>query len=165
MIEVFPNLFVGSGADLIHVDDGNKGIKDGWFVISAAKEPFHREALKYTGRAAPKEHPEYLMARRGNRLILNLVDVDDPAYIRKEIVDVALADITSELGKGNKVLVHCNQGGSRGPGIALAWMHKNAPSYAGLTLEEAEANFRPIYPDYAPAAGIRGYLAQHWDQA
>lgn len=163
MIEVFPNLFVGNATDLIHVDDGKRGVKDGWFVISAARDPWHRQALGYTGRGAPKDHPEYLMARRGNRLILNLVDVDDPAYIRPEIMDVALHDITAELDKGNKVLVHCNQGGSRGPCIALAWLHEFGPYGAGMTFDAAEAEFKAIYPDYAPAAGIRGYLAQHWD--
>lgn len=167
MIEVYPNLYVGSAADLIHVDDGNRGIKDGWYVITAAKEPAHREALGYTGRAAPKEHPEYLMARRSNRLILNLVDVDDPAYIRPEIIDIAMHDISAELDKGNKVLIHCNQGGSRAPGIALAWLRKHSTAYDGfeheLTLEEAEEQFKVTYPDYAPAAGIRGYLAQHWN--
>lgn len=52
MIEVYPGLFVGDQTDLIHVDDGDKGIKDGWFCISAAKDPWHREALGYTTRQA-----------------------------------------------------------------------------------------------------------------
>lgn len=161
MKEVYPNLFVGTGADLVHADDGNKGIKEGWFVISAAKEPWHREALGYTGRGAPKDHPEYLIAMRDHRLILNLVDVDDPSYIRDEIVTAAMQGITTGLGHG-KVLIHCNQGHSRSPGIALLWLGKNTPLFGGLSLEEAETEFRVFYPDYAPAAGIRGYLAQHW---
>ena len=154
MIEVHPNLFVGSGADLPEDTDG-------WFIISAAKEPYHRDALGYTGRTAPKDHPEYLMARRDNRLILNLVDVADPAYIRPELIGIALHDIGAELAKGNKVLVHCNQGGSRAPGIALMWLHRNGP-YQAMSLDEAETHFKTIYPDYAPAAGIRGYLDQNW---
>jgi hypothetical protein len=47
---------------------------DQWFVVHACKEPYHRKELGYTGRAAPKEHPEYLICRRPGRLILNLID-------------------------------------------------------------------------------------------
>lgn len=161
MIEVFPSLFVGSGNDLIHVDDGAKGIKEGWLVISAAKEPWHREALGYTGRGAPKDHIEYLIANRTRRMILNLVDVDNPEYIRPEIVRAAEVNISSALIRDEKVLIHCNQGHSRAPGIALQWMHH--AGFLGGTLDQAEFMFKKIYPDYAPAAGIRGYLQQHWD--
>lgn len=164
MIEIFPNLYVGNQTDLIHADDGKKGIKDGWFVISAAKEPWHREALGYAGRAAPKDHSEYLMAQRPRRLILNLVDVDDPAYIREDIIDAALTNIAAALDHGDKVLIHCNQGGSRAPGIALMWLRKNHPDYATATFAEAVEGFTKAYPDFAPAAGIRGYLEQHWGE-
>jgi hypothetical protein len=53
---------------------------DGWAVVHPFKEPYHRQALGYTGRAAARNHPEYLVARRGLRLILNMVDVDNPAF-------------------------------------------------------------------------------------
>lgn len=165
MIEVFPNLYVGSGTDLIHVDDGKKGVKDGWFVVSAARDPWHREALGYTGRGAPKDHSEYLMAARLRRLILNLVDAADPAYIREEIMDAATRSISDALDRGDKVLIHCNQGGSRAPGIALMWLRKNHPDYAEATFAEAVEGFTKAYPDFAPAAGIRGYLEQHWNPA
>jgi hypothetical protein len=165
VIEIFPNLYVGTGNDLIHVDDGAKGIKEGWYVISAAKEPWHREALGYTGRGAPKEHPEYLMARRDRRLILNLVDVNNVDFIRKEIMDIAIHDIGTELEKGNKVLVHCNQGGSRAPTIALLWLHAHDPEYAGLDYDGAVEKFREVYPDFAPAKGMEGYARQHWEKA
>lgn len=168
MIEVFPNLYVGSQTDLIHVDDGKKGIKDGWFVVTAARDPWHREALGYTGRGAPKDHADYLFTVRERRTILNLIDGADPAYVRDEVVTMAMQSINTGLTAG-KVLIHCNQGGSRAPGLALLWLHGHPPSlagiteYSGLTLDAAEAKFKAIYPDYAPAAGIRGYLAQHWD--
>lgn len=65
MIEVCPNLCVGSE----HDEQRIRG-QAGWFFIHACKEPYHRQALGYTGRAAAKTHPEYLIARRNGRLIL-----------------------------------------------------------------------------------------------
>lgn len=76
MIEVYPNLFVGDEADYRIVLN-----MSGWFIVHACKEPFHRQALGYAGRGAPKDHPEYLVAERDGRLILNLVDAPNPAYI------------------------------------------------------------------------------------
>jgi len=86
MKEIYSNLYIGNENDYVSYVQGH----DGWAVVHACKEPYHRQALGYTGRAAPKTHPEYLIAWRGNRLILNLVDVDNPAYISKEIIDTAL---------------------------------------------------------------------------
>ena len=70
------------------------------------------QALGYSGRAASKDHPEYLIAHRPDRLILNLVDVDNVNYIGAELVDAALAAIHERVGF-DKVLVHCNQGASK----------------------------------------------------
>lgn len=78
MIEVFPNLYVGSEQDE-HLARGAPC----WFIIHACKEPYHRQALGYSGRAASKDHPEYLIAHRLGRLILNLVDVDNVQLHRR----------------------------------------------------------------------------------
>lgn len=155
MIEVAPSMFVGSAADEAAVRDNPE-----WYIISAARDPWHRQALGYTTRGAPKDHPEYLMARRGNRLILNLVDAADPAYISDALIEVALHDMGSELAKGSKVLVHCNQGLSRSPTIAMLYMAKHGPLREMLPFEVIQ-NFKRIYPDYAPAEGMRLY-AQRW---
>lgn len=86
MIEVTQNLFVGDQSDY----ETNSGKISNWCVIHACKEPYHRNLLGYNSKGAPKEHPEYLFARRENRLFLNLVDAANPAYIPKEIIDAAL---------------------------------------------------------------------------
>lgn len=49
MIEVCPNLHIGSERD----EQSLLG-QAGWFFIHACKEPYHRQALGYTGRAAAK---------------------------------------------------------------------------------------------------------------
>ncbi len=167
MIEVMHNLFVGGAADLVHVDDGNGGVKGGWYVITAARDPWHRQALGYTTRGAPKDDPEYLIAMRPNRMLLNLVDAADPAFIRDEIIDAAQAAIDVALAEGKRVLVHCNEGKSRAPTIAMLWMFRHEAKHGMLPVGAADPiadmlrSWMRIYPDYAPADGMRLY-AQHW---
>ena len=158
MIEVYSGLYIGDERDYeLQVKH-----QDGWRIVHACKEPYHRKELGYRGRGAPKDHPEYLIAPRGHRLILNLIDPDDPAYIPKEIIDAALDFIGEGLGSGHKVLVHCNLGESRSPAIGLLYLAAFTGAIPSSSLEEAEAAFLEIYPGYRPGAGIRGFLKQNW---
>lgn len=158
MIEVCPGLYVGDELDY----ERTVKFQEGWHVVHACKEPYHREALGYSGRGAPKEHPEYLIARRGHRLILNIIDSDDPAYIPVEIVDAALEFIHKHVSAGDRVLVHCNQGESRSPGLALLYLASQTDQIPNTSLVEAEAAFRVIYPRYNPSLGVRGFLQSNW---
>jgi hypothetical protein len=160
MIEVYPNLFVGDQQDY-ELDVANR---DGWAIVHACKEPYHRQALGYRGRGAPKDHPEYLVARRDHRLILNIVDANDPAFFAPEMINAALDFIEEALTEGRKVLVHCNEGRSRSPAIALLYMASCLNALPTASLQAAEQEFRILYPSYAPKPGIRGYLTQHWDR-
>jgi hypothetical protein len=157
MIEVFSNLYIGT------VDDYEFRVKsqEGWSVVHACKEPYHRRELGYTTNGAPKGHPEYLIARRGNRLILNLVDAPNPAYIPKEIIDAALEFIHKGLSDGRKVLVHCNLGESRSPSIGLLYLAAHTEKLS-KEFATAENEFRQIYPSYNPGAGMKGFLVKNW---
>lgn len=151
MKEVFPNLYVGDEEDY----NKNKG-RLGWAYVHAAKDPYHRQALGYKTLGAPKNHPEYLIAYRGERLILNLVDlpVDKAEFIPDSIIEEAIEFIRIRLGQGQKVLVNCNQGQSRAPSIALAYMVR----YGELgSFNETEEQLKKVYPKYDPA-GIRTKL-------
>jgi predicted protein tyrosine phosphatase len=158
MIEIFPNLFVGTQQDY----EFSVKNQPGWLIVHACKEPYHRQELGYTSQGAPKSHPEYLIARRGNRLILNLVDAPDPRYIPKEIIDAALAFIDQGMKSSQKVLVHCNLGESRSPSIGLLYL----ATYTDQLPKDfalAEQAFRNIYPMYNPKTGMRGFLAENWE--
>lgn len=157
MIEVAPNLFVGNAVD----EAATKNLP-GWYIVSAAKEPWHRAALGYTGRAAPRDDPEYLIAKRDNRLILNLVDANDPAFISSEIIGQALHETHVALRDGKKVLIHCNQGASRSPTIALLYLAVHDKRFEGMSFDAASDLFRTIYPAYEPARGMAEYAKQHW---
>ncbi|CAN5224172.1 hypothetical protein BH10PSE3_BH10PSE3_07110 [soil metagenome] len=156
MIEVHPKLHVGSESDEQAVR-----ARPGWFFVHACKEPYHRQALGYSGRAAAKDHPEYLIARRPGRVILNLVDVADVNYVAAEIVDAAIEAIHENLG-ASQVLVHCNQGASRSPTLALLYLAKHTDRFKGMAWGQAEAAFRAIYPPWAPARGMADYARLNW---
>lgn len=156
MIEVAPNLYIGNQEDY----ELKVRFQADWFVIHACKEPYHRQALGYTGRAASKDHPEYLMAVRENRLILNLVDVDNVAYVSPLIIDTALNTISEQLAS-TKVLVHCNQGQSRSAVIGLLYLAKSG-LLNSTSFDQAEQEYLKRYPAYAPAKGMRDYARINW---
>jgi hypothetical protein len=158
MKEIHPHLFVGSEQDYESVVSKQAG----WRVVHACKEPYHRRALGYSGRAAPKTHPEYLIARRGDRLILNLVDAPDPAYIPKDIIDAALEFVDVSLNDGKQVLVHCNEGCSRAPSIAFLYLMSRTDQFVGQNTETAFSQFRLLYPSFNPALGMRGFIHAHF---
>jgi len=160
VIEVVSGLYVGDQAAYELEVAG----RPGWSVVHACKEPYHRQLLGYSGRGAPKDHPEYLWAERGDRLYLNLVDAPDPVYIPKELIDRAVVWIHEALAGGSKVLVHCNQGESRSPTIALLHMAKYTEQFAEMPEADAEAVFRAIYPRYNPGQGMRGFMVNNWSR-
>jgi hypothetical protein len=144
-----------------------KHIAENWFIIHAAKEPWHRDALGYTGRGAPPDHPEYLVAHRPGQLILNLVDMPklQPKYT-DPIFDAALEaisdNLSADLEHGKRVLVHCNEGKSRAPTIALLYLGEQ-DDYQGVPFDVAVDNFRQMYyPEYEPGAGVEAYARQRW---
>jgi protein-tyrosine phosphatase len=96
-------------------------------------------------------------------LILNLVDVDNIDYIPTEIIDAALAAIHENISS-SKVLVHCNQGMSRSPAIALLYMAKFTGRFTSMDSEAASREFCRIYPAYAPAGGMAEYVRLNWEQ-
>lgn len=161
MIEVHPNLFVGNALAWQDLEPQLSEENPVWWVLHAAKAPWHKQMVGHQGYACPKDHPEYLFARRGQRMALNMIDVDNMAYHRPELVEAGVAFIDEGMQVGGKVLVHCNEGLSRGPSLALLALGTHVDEWR-LPLPEARAKFEVVYPDYAPKAGIADYLAAHW---
>lgn len=162
MIEIYPGLHIGNGHDFDE-QEHNRNMK----IISAAKEPWHRQALGYTGRGAPKEDPEYLIAFRPRHVILNLVDPNDAKWIPREVINAALDEIATGLDDGLEVLVHCNQGESRAPTIGLLFLLTQSESN-GIFLgcenaDEVIDTFKErVYPDYNPSEGFKQFLRENW---
>ena len=57
--------------------------------------------------------------------------------------------------KDTATLIHCDQGLSRAPTLAYAYLAKRGYLHS-------EEEFRAVYPDWAPG-GIWEWLTQNWD--
>jgi len=161
MIEVHSGLFVGDDIDYIrHV-----ARQAGWAVVHACKLPYHKELLGNHTAGAPQNHPEYYLARRDDVLFLNIVDAPQGRFFSKEhLIDPTLSFLDEMNERGMPVLIHCNQGESRSPSLALLYMAARLRALPTESLAAAEAAFRPLYPMYSPKPGIREHLLQYWDQ-
>lgn len=62
----------------------------------------------------------------------------------------------------NKILIHCNQGQSRSPSIALIYLARkhviNSDSYSMATKD-----FMQLYQRYQPGNGIAAYMQKNWN--
>lgn len=156
MEEVLHHLYVGDDQAYDKLKD-----KPGWSWLRCAKYGAggHQQTLDYHTLAAPPG-PDYLMVRRGHLMALNLLDLDDPNYIDPDMIDSGLSFIGERLKAGDRVLVACNAGHSRGPSVALLYLRSigEMPYNFGMSVRF----FRTLYPHYDPGAGIRQYLRSHW---
>jgi predicted protein tyrosine phosphatase len=157
MIEVHPGLFIGNWHDYETIVAGQPG----WAVVHACRT-YHRMAVGYRIRNVPEHHPDYLIARRENRIMLCLLDLPISSFIKKEMIDETLDFIDQMRADGLKVLVHCMQGRSRSPSITMLYLATRLRVLPDSSLEAAEKQFRQLYPRYAPSRGIREHLRRHW---
>jgi len=157
MIEVYPNLFVGNWHDYETIVSGQAG----WAIVHACKQ-YHRKTLGYKTWRAPKTHPEYLVARRENRIMLCLLDLPIPLFISKDMIDQALDFIHSMHTSGLKVMIHCMHGRSRSASITLLYLATRLNVLPTDSFEAAEEQFRQLYPRYRPSGGIRSHVRRYW---
>ena len=159
MKQIAPRLFVGSKEDF----DGLDAFGTEWPIVFLARDPWHRDLLGYAGKKADPAHPEYLFARRGKRLYLNLVDAPDPKYFNKVAIDAAIRFIEEQLAalkddQPENLALICNQGQSRSAGVGLLYLAPTLPEQ----FEAAEAEYRKVYPSYQPGNGMREFARIHW---
>lgn len=152
-----PILFVGDDSDEAEAQ------KRGYAIVAACKDgPHgHRSALGYRSLGAPK-NAQYHEAIRGKKMVLNLIDVDDPHFVPEEVIFPALQFINKHLKAGDKVLVHCNAGHSRAPTLALMFLRSIGE--LPQSFRTSEKVFRALYPNYDPGTGMRTFARAHWQQ-
>jgi hypothetical protein len=157
MEKIIDNLYVGDDADYERMKD-----KAGWSFLRCCKEGpgGHRATVGYMTQGAPKG-PSYLSATTGHRTALNFIDANDPHFVPLEMVSKGLEFTDRRLAAGDKVLVACNAGYSRGPITALLYLR----SIGELTgnFVASERVFRTLYPKYDPGIGVRQFARTHWD--
>ena len=158
MKEIYKNLYVGS------LSDCSNEIKDGWVVIHACKSPCHQNAVKYRGNLL-KTHPNYLIKEQEPHLFLNMVDMNVPLdhLYTGPIINATMNFIQKNI-QTKKVLIHCNQGLSRSPALALVYLAKVAKVINNQNYEMAKTDFIRIFPNYQPGSGLEYYLIHSWNQ-
>ena len=161
MREIIDGLHVGDQADFEDIE--RKGHLPCWYVVHACKEPHHRNLLGYKGKGAPKEDPEYLVARRGKRLYLNMVDLPKAEHFEDILFVAAMLHIEAGLAKKAPVLIHCNKGESRAPTLALIYLLASEGSGIFMRLFRDDFDngidyFKVAYPEYKPGKGMLAKL-------
>jgi len=153
MVEVQPGLFVGTEADCRH---GSLSLA----VVHACKNPCHVNSVGYRD-SLPASHPNYLYSESGNDLALNMIDPPVPLF-RAEMFAVFLAFSRRQYCESRPMLIHCNQGESRAPSLALVFMAKIARTIGDASYDVARADFERVFSGYRPGDGICTYLCGHW---
>ena len=157
MKEIFPKIYIGTEQSCTFYPTTE------WAIIHACKYPCHAKALNYKS-SLPKTHPYYLIAERDRNLFLNMVDMEkefSPIFTNP-IMKSALAFIEKHIVE-RKILIHCNQGLSRSPSIALLYLACKG-YLANDSYSNAVADFRKLYPVFNPGLGIALYMKNNWSE-
>ena len=154
MIPVQDGLFVGTERDCRRGDAA-------WAVVHACKHPCHVKAVGYSG-SLPSTHPSYLVLEYPDDLFLNIIDPPVPLF-KPELFSAFLSFAMRKQEEGKSLLIHCNQGESRAPSLALLFMAKVTGAVSNDSYASARADFEKLFPGYRPGRGIATYLGARWD--
>lgn len=136
--------------------------------IHACKSPCHQQAVGYTG-GLHVDHPFYLHFTvhnpflGENALYLNLIDPHIPLF-KQESFDIFLKYTLAAYDDGQDIIIHCNQGRSRAPTLALLFAAKRLEAITNESFDAARAEFEEIYPEYAPGKGIETWMQKNWEK-
>lgn len=156
MEQIINRIYVGGDADYEKVKD-----RDNFSILRCCKygPGGHQETVGYKSRGAPKG-PEYLAAKKGNRMALNYIDANDASLIPVEMIEEGLKYVDERLAAGDKVLIACNEGWSRGPTTAMLYLRSIGDLPHNFIV--SERIFRTLYPHYNPGTGVRTFAKEHW---
>ena len=133
-----------------------------WAVVHACKIPCHQRAVGYQG-SLPKTHANYLTLSNNQDLFLNIVDPAAPLFMPASF-EAFLTFADRQWLAGRKLLVHCNQGESRAPSLALLFLAKRRSVLNNGSYSAARSEFEKLYPGYKPGLGIQTYLTNKWHE-
>ena len=153
MIEVVEGLFVGGESDC-------RSGGDGWAIVHACKSPCHQQSVGYRGNL-PSSHPNYLVLEHEFDLFLNMIDPPQPFFM-PPLFTSFLSFAQTHSSAGANLLVHCNQGQSRAPSLAMLFLAKVAGAISDESYQSARSEFEDLYAHYYPGLGIQIYLDRHW---
>ncbi|USD22149.1 hypothetical protein MJO52_03160 [Microbulbifer variabilis] len=153
MQEVYERVFVTNDMSCIR---GNGDVA----VVHACKSPCHQGRVGYRGKL-PSDHPNYLVLEDEYDLFLNIIDPPVPLFkppLFSHFMDYAI----KHWSAGRKLIIHCNQGESRAPSLAMLFLAKGASVIDNTSFDSARLMFEELYPRYNPGKGIETYFSKNW---
>ncbi len=154
-MEVYNRVYVANESSCT---TGNREVA----VVHACKSPCHQRAVGYT-KSLPKNHPNYLVLEKDENLFLNIIDPPVPLFMPE--LFVSFLDFSKRHWEGGKkLLIHCNQGESRAPSLAMLFLAKGIGVISDRSYESARAEFEKMYPRYNPGQGIQAYFSKNWSR-
>lgn len=155
MREVHDRLHVASDRDCFHE-------REGWSVVHACKNPCHQDAVGYYDDLDPG-HPNYLTLEEETNLYMNILDPARPLFMA-ESFHAFLDFATKRYARGDELLIHCNEGLSRSPSLALLFLAKELAKLPDGSYWSAWEAYRKLDPHTSPSRGIRTYLRENWEK-
>jgi hypothetical protein len=154
--EIYHNVWVGDDNAYVHLKDKPK-----WSFLRCCKygPGGHQQTLDYHTLAAP-EGSEHFVVERPRLMALNLLDLDDPNFVDPGMIQTGLDFIQQELLSGQKVLIACNAGRSRGPTVGLMWLRR--VGHMRHAYLHSQRLYHSMYPLYSPSQGIDQFARSHW---
>lgn len=147
MVEVFDKIWVGS------LDDFIGSSKKDFAFVHATKSLFDNSLGE-------------VIYEIDNHLYLNWVDSKEEKYFDYKglgvSVFVSILNFIEKWHKSGSVLIHCNEGLSRSPSIAMVYLAKRLKVIDGKDHVFAEREFSDIYPEYYANKGISDFLFKNW---
>lgn len=147
MKEVYKNIFVGSKSDLANTNESE------YAFIHATKTMFIKDN-------------DEVVNEKENHLYINWVDSKDSKYFNYNNngvnVVIQALDFIDKWGEDRKVFIHCDEGVSRSPSIAMVYLSKRKKVISNKDHVFAEREFTGIYPNYFAYNGISEFLFKNW---
>lgn len=161
MIEITKNIFIGSEQDFYQIKN-----ESNWAILHCCKHPFHCTFVGYHGNL-PSTHPNYALMRKDNEMALNLVDMDffSENYLdfNEKMFQKAFDFLDEYRENGHKILIHCNQGESRGPTLGMFYA-TYIGDFGSSNFEDTITAFKKAYPRYNPKKNIYITVKTLWNK-
>lgn len=158
MQKLSDNLYVGSQ------DDCKIGhcMKPKHAVVHCVKDPCHSRVART--RKLDKQHANYLAFEFPGDLYLNMIDPDKPLF--QPGTFERFMDFMRRHRDDEQVLIHCNQGHSRAPSLAMLWLAKGLHEIPDESYDVARDSFEKKFPEMmnTEGKGIETYMREHWNE-